>query len=252
MDNINLPNNWDEIYYDQFLLLKELDLSESSYYAKNISRLAILTDTLEDDEVWEDIDVEELSVMIKGLYWLKTEPSTDFSRKIGDLTFKEINKISFGEFIDLEYYFSTDYFLHLPEICAILYRKTKQDEWGNTIFEPYDNINIDERKNLFNDLPISNIYGIIKEYLKFKDLINNTYKNLFEITLDESELDEEPEAYNEEEQAEIAYENKIAKWSWENVLNKLSNGDLTKYEDITNLSIIFILNQLSYRKDMDI
>ena len=252
MDKINLPNNWDEIYYDQFLLLKELDLSESSYYAKNISRLAILTDTLEDDEVWEDIDVEELSVMIKGLYWLKTEPSTDFSRKIGDLTFKEINKISFGEFIDLEYYFSTDYFLHLPEICAILYRKTKQDEWGNTIFEPYDNINIDERKNLFNDLPISNIYGIIKEYLKFKDLINNTYKNLFEITLDESELDEEPEAYDEEEQAEIAYENKIAKWSWENVLNKLSNGDLTKYEDITNLSIIFILNQLSYRKDMDI
>ena len=252
MDKINLPKSYDEVFFDQFIALKELDLTESSYYMKNISRLAILTDTLEEDEVWEDLDVEELSVMIKGLHWLKQEPSKDFSRKIDNLTFKEINKISFGEFIDLEYYFSINYHLHLPEICAILYRKTKLDEWGNAIFEPYDNINIDERKNLFNELHISKIYGVINEYLNFKIMINDTYKNLFEITLDESELDEEPEAYNEEEQAEIAYENKIAKWSWENVLNKLSNGDLTKYDEITNLSIIFVMNQLSYRKDMDI
>jgi hypothetical protein len=62
---------------------------------------------------------------------------------------------------------------------------------------------------------------------------------------DEDELDEEDiEAENNEK----VYRN----WVWENILYKLSNGDITKYDTITAMPLIFIFNQLSFMKDMKI
>ena len=250
MDSIKLPNSWEEVYADQFLELKKLDGSDSSFFIRQIEILSILTDTLPDDEMWEDLDVEELAILIGKLKWLRYEPSNQLKTKIGDYTCIDINKLSFGEFIDLEYYFTNDYFDNLSNICSVLYRKTKTDEWGNLIFEPYELINIEYRSKDFNELPITDIYGVIKYYLDFKQLLMNTYEKLFEPQFDDEE-EVDNSQYEQEEIDEIEKEKVIIKWSWENVIHKLSDGDITKYEKITSFPVIFIFNQLSYLKDIN-
>lgn len=250
--NIILPKSWDEISYPQYLELKELDESDSSFFTKYIEILAILTDTTSDDEIWEDMDVEEVSKLIKELKFLKVQPK-GYKKQIGMYHYKDINKLTLGEFIDLEYYFSEDYLINLPKIAAIFYRQIKLDDWDNIIWEPYDNIDLDKRSDEFYDIPITNAIGLIDEYLRFKELFHSTYVNLFEPTIDESDEELDPiEEMTPEDIVEEANEKKQAKWSWETILHNLSNGDLTKYNELTNLPVIFIFNQLSFRKDLNL
>ena len=81
---INLPKSWEDIYVDQFIALKKMDDSESSFFIKQIKILVILTDTLPNDEMWEDLDVELLTDYIKKIKWLNTEPSNQFKKKIDE------------------------------------------------------------------------------------------------------------------------------------------------------------------------
>jgi len=247
---INLPKSWEDIYVDQFIALKKMDDSESSFFIKQIKILAILTDTLPNDEMWEDLDVELLTDYIKKIKWLNTEPSNQFKKNIDEFTCIDINKLSFGEFIDLEHYFGDNqYYDNIYKICAIFYRKTKVNEWGHLEFEPYEFIDIDERASVFEDLKITDIYGIMNYFFEFKELIQTTYANHFEPIIEDT--DEEVE-YDIEEQAEIEKEKILSKWGWENIIYKLAKGDITKYDELTKLPIIFIFNHLSYIKDMNL
>lgn len=241
--SLQLQNNWSQVYVDQFISIRTLNAS--SIYSNSLEILSILTNIPTDDEVWDEMDIEELNDHINSILWLKSEPSKLFKKVINDFEIIDINKITFGEFLDLEYLF-TDYYTNFTKICATLYRKYKIDEWGIKRYEPYPDYNIEERSLIFEDLYITDVYGVIKYYLEFKDLIYKTY-DLFEPTDidDEEEMDEEDKAA---EQQEKVYRN----WAWENILYKLSNGDVTKYDDILNKPIIFIFNQLSFMKDMKI
>ena len=250
---IDLPSGWCQIKYYQWKELIELEESDLSFYSMHIERFAILTDTTSSDECWEEMDTRDIKNIVSDLKWLKTSPTNNFKRKIYDFEIKDINLITLGEFIDLEYYFSENYYENLLNICAVLYRKTKIDEWGNKSFEPYGVINIQERSKLFEEIYIEDIYGIIKYFIDFKETFNETYENLFEPTFEDIELDDDvEEEYDEEEQKEIEEEKKLNKWGWENILHNLSGGDITKYDEITNLPLIFVFNQLSYRKDLNI
>jgi len=246
---INLPKSWEDIYVDQFIALKKMDDSESSFFIKQINILAILTDTLPNDEMWEDLDVEELNNLIKQIKWLHTEPSNEFKKNIDNLTCIDINNLSLGEFIDLEFYFSENqYYENIFKICSIFYRQTKTNDWGHIEYEPYELIDIDKRAAKFEDLKITDIYGLIKYYTDFKKLIQTTYSTHFEPIIED--VEEEDVQYDIEEQAEIENEKILSKWGWENILYKLSNGDITKYNDLTKLPVIFIFNHLSYIQEM--
>jgi len=241
---INLPKSWENVFVDQFIEIRKLDDGESSFFIKQIELLAILTDTLPDDEMWEDLDVEELSKFIKELKWLYSEPSKNFKKQIGDLHCIDINKITFGQFIDLNHFFSENYLDNIYMICAILYRKKSQNEWGTTIYEPYDSINIFERSELFKELPITDIYGILDYYISFKDKITEVYSHIFNPVFDEDEFNEED--YTEEEKKEIEEEEKLSKWNWNNIVHKLSNRDFTKHNEIYNMTFVSVLNHLTH------
>lgn len=239
-----IPKSWSEIYLDQFVSIRTLETR--SIYSNSLEILAILTDTTSNDEIWDDMDLDDMNDLINDILWLKNEPSTNFKRHIDDLEIVDINKITFGEFLDLEYYF-TDYYNNLSKICAVMYRKYKYDEWGIKRYEPYPEYDINERAMMFEDKFITDIYGVIKYYLDFKEMINRTY-DLFEPAIDDEDLEELDEEDLEAEKQEKVYRN----WVWENILHKLSNGDITKYDDILKKPIIFIFNQLSFQKDMKI
>ena len=88
-------------------------------------------------DIIEDLPVIELKRVMNELAWIKNEPHKKYSKTIGEYTILDFKRITWGMFIDLEYYYSKDYIVNMETICGILYRKTKIDEWGVSIIEPY-------------------------------------------------------------------------------------------------------------------
>ncbi len=117
------------------------------------------------------------------------------------------------------------------------------------IFEDYS-FNIEKRKEQFNDLPITSVYGIIAEYIKFRENFLKVYENLFNPIFDEEELDESE--LDEEDIKEQEAEDKINRWSWEHTLYNLANEDVTKIKDVLELNLVFAFNILGMKKELEI
>jgi hypothetical protein len=231
---MNIPKSWNQIKVDQFIELHNLEEEGlGSLFLYQLESLAILTDE-DADEI--DITPNELIEILNSLSWVKNEPR-GYSTKLGQLTFRPFTFLTLGEFIDLEHYFSEDYINNLPTICAILYRHTKTDEWGNVVYEPYKYIPQD-RAALFLELPITDVYGIIQLYLKFRADFIERYSFIFN-----PEIEDEDEMDEEDKQAEHV-ENK---WSWEMLLYSLSGEDITKVDPITDLPLVFVFNFLAMK-----
>ena len=79
-----------------------------------------------------------------------------------------------------------------------------------------------------------------------------TYANLFEPEFIEEENEEDTEDLTAEEKKEIQEEQKIKKWSWERLLYSICNEDLTKINQASDLSLIFVFNMLSMKKELNL
>jgi len=245
-----LPKSWSDVKVDQYIEYKQLQEDQfESHFDYEIQVFEILMDNIFDEDM-EELDVEEFNEIRQQFNFRFNEPTTKFKYNIELFNYKSIENLSFGEFIDMEYYFTNDLFKYLPNICTIMWRKTKEDEWGNVIIEPYSSIDVNKRIEYFKLIPITNVYGIIDEYTKFKELFLNTYNLLFEAPLsDENKFDE---YLTEEDKKEIAKEESMKRWSWESILYNLADGDITKYDYILGLPLIFIFNQLSFKKSFNL
>jgi len=245
---LKLPKSWNDITVEQFIELRSLNNEDfDSLFSYEIECLSILTDI--DVDEFDDMEIDELSKIVKQVTFIKKQPSNIFKNEINNLTYIGLNDLKLGEFIDLEYYFANDYVKHLTYISSVLYRKTKLSEWEELIYEDYS-FNIEKRKELFNDLPITSIYGIIAEYIKFRENFLKVYENLFNPIFDEDELDEAE--LDEEDLKEQEAEDKINRWSWEHTLYNLANEDVTKIKDVLELNLIFAFNILGMKKELEI
>ena len=115
-------------------------------------------------------------------------------------------------------------------------------EWGHTKVEPYE-YNAIERGEEFLERPITDVYGIIKEFLDFQNTFEETYSPLFEPEFDPDE-DIEPD-----EEDKLEEEKK--KFSWEHFIYNLCNGDLTKSDAVLNLGLIYTFNMLAMRNTFE-
>jgi hypothetical protein len=250
MKKIKLPNGWNEVTVNQFIDIKNIEV-ETSNILFNINLLSILTNTLVDDKMWSDLYITELGDLMKNIQWCKTVPSINYKKEINGLKFKDFYTLTLGEYIDIDTFISENCIDNLPKICAILYRNYKYDEYDNLILEPYTNIDIAKRSVLFNDISINDIYGIILDFNRFKEHIIKSFGGIFNPNLDDEDLDDE-DLDDIAVQKEIEKEKLQTKWSWEFILYQLSNGDITKYDEILSLPFIFILNQLSFKKSFNL
>ena len=244
---MKLPQSWKEVQTYQYKLLNELnEESFGSLFLYNIEVISILTDN--DIEEFDDTTTEEFSSYMSQLKWLRKEPSKNFKRKIDKYTFKDLNKVSLGEFIDLEHYFKIDYIANIDKVCSILYKQTKLDEWGNTIFEPYT-YDINERLEVFEEVCIEDIYGVVTDYIKFRDNFLSIYENLFKPNIEATE--EDIEAMDEEDKKSDEEDEASSRWSWESIIYNFCNGDLTKVDRLTDLPLILVFNMISMRQDLE-
>jgi hypothetical protein len=247
---MKLPNSWDNILVDQYIELRGLD-NELPYFDLMLETISIVTDT--DIDELEELSFNELVAIEKQLVWLTSEPSKNVATELnnnfafGSLHYKGLDNLTLGEFIDLNHYFSENFVEELPTIAAILYRQTKVNEWNETIIEPYD-YDPRNRRELFMEVGITQIYGIITSFLEYKSNFEQTYANLFKPDLSDEDIDD----LDEETKREIAEEERLDKFSWERLIYSLTDGDITKTDKVLNLSVVYVFNVLSMKKALDI
>ena len=242
-----LPKQWSDITLDQFIEINQID-KEQGANGYNSDLLAIVTD-MTYDEI-DELDLDDMVQMVDDMKWSNTQPSKQYKHELLGMKVKPLSKLCLFEYIDLDYYFNDNYHTNLDKICAILYRQTKVNEWGEVVLETYD-YDINVRAEKFLDLPITDVYGIVSEFLKFRENFLDVYKNLFGEA--EEELTADDKATMEpEEIKEVEAEVKNNKWSWERMIYGLTDGDITKSEAVGALPLTYVFNMLGMKKELDI
>lgn len=241
-----LPKAWNQITIESFIELRTLS-DEDGVFNYQIDVLCTLLDCYPED--LDDITIEELEDLLIEVKFIKGEPHKNYKNEIGIYQLKPFNKITLGEFISLESYFSDNYIEKLLNIVAILYRRVRVNEWGDNVLESY-NYHSNDRLNWFLDFPITDVYGLLPEYIKFREDIIDQYKNLMSESYED---DFEPsENMDSEEQKELEEEKKQKKWAWEQLIWSLCNEDLTKFHAVCELPLILVFNFLGMKKELSV
>jgi hypothetical protein len=242
-----LPKKWSNISVEQFIEISQIDKDQGAN-AYNSELISIVTD-MTYEEV-DELDLDEMVQMVNDMKWSNTQPSKQYKHELLGMKIKPLSKLCLFEYIDLDYYFNDNYHTNIDKICAILYRQTKVNEWGEVVLETYD-YDIKVRAEKFLDLPITEVYGIVSEFLKFRENFLDVYKNLFGEAEEELTADDKA-AMEPEEIKEVETEVKNNKWSWERMIYGLTNGDITKSEAVGALPLTYVFNMLGMKKELDI
>ena len=193
---MNLPRNWNEVTVNQWLELNTIDeLEYNSVFLQTIEAISILSDT--DPEELEDLDPEELINLARKVSFIQREPSNKPKELVKGLKLKPLDRLTLGEFIDLEHY-AMQFVQNFDILLSILYKRWKTDEWGNLIFEPYS-YSIMSRKLLFHDVSINEVYGAVKNYIDYSNDFKKRYENLFNPVIEEEETEMDSEDGGEDD-----------------------------------------------------
>ena len=242
MQNLKLPQQWNQISVSQFLELNSLN-SEDGLLNYQIDVLSALTDSNISD--FEDLDIDELGELAKEIKWVQSEPSRRYKNKIDNYVLKPYSKLSLGEFIDLEHYFSNNYLDHFCHILALLYRRTSKNVYGDDIIEPYE-YSPRDRLDWYLDYPITDVYGLIPEYIKYRENFTNTYTNLLSDVVPDDEVLEDADEIKEQKR-----EQQRQKFAWESTIMALCNDDLSKFNSILEMPVVLVFNILGMKKTLD-
>ncbi len=237
------PQSWSDISVAEFVELQEL--KSEGFYDYQLEKLALLTDLPPED--YDDYTLEELSEVQSKFYWSNKDPQDTFNTTIKEYTYKGLNTLTLGEYIDIDTYLSQGVFNNLTTFASIVYRKSKVNEWGVRVFEPYE-YDIFERAKEFEPLPITYIYGLLKEWAVYKENILTVYAEI----LDSSITDEEISEAEEEDKEDLTKEKQVQGFGWERLLYNLSGEDITKFDALTKLHFIFVMNMVSMKNALKI
>lgn len=236
---MNKLTSWKQVKIRQYLDIISLNPEEyKSHLEFRCDYISILYDC--DVEEIEKLSITEL-FELENLSWIKQLP-TNYEKEILDFKLIDFHNIKLGEFIDVEHYISD--LQNIPILLAILYHRFKYSEFNVLELEPYV-YNPKDRVEIFEELSMYDCFGVIKAYISFHDMIMENYKELF---YSEPSDEDEEEEMTEEVRKEIEEENKQKKFSWEKLIYTISNDDITKFDKVTDLNLILVLNYLSMKK----
>lgn len=229
--------NWSKVTLSQYL---ELLSMQSENYDNSIDYQVDCVSLLLDlpiDEV-EEMSVEELTDVMESFSFMRSLPTS--VQSVGDLSMIDLIMITLGQFIDCEHYITDTSTYH--NVLAVLYRKKSTNEWDHIIVEPYG-YDIAERGRVMLNSPMSSVWGALQKYLSFRDKIYQDYEPLFN-----SNDDDDDEVETQEQKKELLREKQLAKYSWDKFIYDLCKEDLTKFDHVTDLPLILVLNMMSMAK----
>jgi hypothetical protein len=242
-----IPSNWDEITVRQWLEINDVLINdELSTFSKTLELLLLLT---ESDE-WEEMPSSEIYKLMPSLYFIYYKPSNNFKIEFDKWKLKPFSKFTLAEWIDLEKYILEKKY---ENIIALSYRKVKTDEWGNIEYEPYL-FNCNERSLQFLDYSINDVFGVIESAIKYRDNILNSFREIFE-SIEEEDFeatDEEKQFMSDAEiqelKQQIKKDNEKKYYSWQKLLDEISNGNWSYIESILNLPVVFVFGMMMMKR----
>lgn len=194
-----------------------------------------------------------LSDAYKKSLWLNEPFKLEDTKDIIDLDGLELyifdfNKITFGQFIDLEYLIE-NYYDNIHRIIATIYLVSTKEKFKERTFEDYSTINVEERAiYILDNIYVNDVYFNLEKYLNFRKSFFDHFSNIFntndDINVDELN-EEELKIYKEELKA--AETNKQNVWS--EIIEICSNGDLTKYDEVLNTNLFLVFSKLTKAKN---
>lgn len=245
-----IPSNFDEVTLEKWLEIEELKKEDLPIFNFNLEALTILS---ESDE-WDNMDVEELYIHFNKINFIHLPLPTSYNNEIKGYKVNDFNKITLGQWIDLDEYIKN---FNPLNIITTLYQKYSVDGFGNYSFEPYVYLK-ENRYQDFMEIPLTHVYGVITSFNQYRDRVLNAYTQLFDLEEDGefTPSDEEKIILSNEEieiiRKEIEQEKEKQKFSWQNLLYHLVNGDLTKIEKVLELPVLFVFNMLIMKKKFNL
>jgi len=158
---------------------------------------------------------------------------------------KPFDELTLGEFIDMDSYLIG---AELDNMLAVLYRVRTGGGMRKYEYELYSSVNLEYRSKLFLQLESEDVMGVITEYKEYRNNIVATYKSLFE-NEDDDILTEDDVMTNDERKMMEAQE-LHGQFAWEALILFLCNDDITKWDQVTDMSLLLTLNIASYRKSV--
>lgn len=203
-----------------------------------------------DADVIGEWDINDLMKKYKSTKWIEepinnSDATDSISFDDSTLNLIEFNSITFGQFIDLEFLISQGFVDNINKIVTTLYLKSEKEKFKKAIVENYGDVDIDERaKFLMYEISINDVLGSANSYLKWRDNIFNSY-TFWDDSLDDINPEdlsgEELEIFEEETQRLERAKDTM----WEDMLGLLSDGDITKYDDILGTNIYLVFNRIA-------
>lgn len=252
------PISWNDITVSQFMELYSVNKDDFELMDDyHIQILSIIYDL--PISYFEDMGIDEYKSVLANTSFLSKQPINKISQSIitNGITLYFIdnfNALTIGEFIDLENLFINGFIKNLNTILAILYRQKQPNEnplLFNDRWEPYGDW-IYLRAPLFDDVKITDVYGIITKFINYRNDLYEKYSGLFD-QIEETDDVEIDNTLPLKERAEITKainrEKTLNKWGWDLFLLKLANNDPTKIEEATDMNLVLCLNVLSMIKE---
>ena len=137
-----------------------------------------------------------------------------------------LDEISFGEFVDLDSYIVDWQEMH--KAMQVLYRPVKVNVRGRYNIEEYTAITDDTMK----DMPLEYALGAVFFFIEFRERVISSYDGLFEGGNSEGGVSSEG-GFNK-------------KWGWYTSFYQAAQGDVTRYEHISEQRLHKILMYLEF------
>jgi hypothetical protein len=249
--------SWNSLSFSEWKELQQIRQTEwESDVQRIIEEISLLWECSPDDPYFDTVVYDELITEYAKFSWTFSNPPKTPQEVIvingESYHLKPFSQLSLGEYIDINDW-SRESVNNLGLIAACLWRKMKINEWGNKKWEPYE-YQIQERAQLFENVAISDIYGVLESSsVWLKDIVDN-YPNIFEPEgwdqiEGEDQLDPEEIV---QIRKEIEEEKKKAPFSWLGIVWELAKHDISRFDAVFNTPVILVFNTLSMRKALGV
>lgn len=172
------PESWDDVTVDKFIKVYQLRSDESNTEIESSCKLLSAISGIDMDTLFA-MDIEDFKNLVSNLKFISTEiqkSDVEYIEVEGEqyYLYSDFNKLTTGEVITIETLLdsaSGNFYNIMPELLCLFLRKKKDDK--------YEKFTTDmlKRKEMFKQIPITQIYHIFSFFLTGRNTSNDNTKD---------------------------------------------------------------------------
>jgi hypothetical protein len=171
------PESWDDVTVERFIKIYQLRSNDMNELESSVQLLSAVSG-IEKDILYL-MEIEDFKKLISNLKFVSNEilkQDVEYIELEGDkyYLYNDFNKLTTGEVITIETLIESaggDFYNIMPDLLCLFLRKKKDDK--------YERFTTDmlKRKEMFKQVPISQIYHIFNFFLIGRNISNDNTKD---------------------------------------------------------------------------